>query len=312
MPMAPERKAPAGCVRDDRLEISIEFAATLDQVRSTCRPKKTPGGDAKPVIRMTHACGGFSQLRPPHWEAALIDEEAFMVNLFSARRGATLRGAVGAFRGLPAFAFSAGAGSAQEAASDKAKPVIVLVHGAWADASSWNGVIGQLLSAGYTVYAPPNPLRGLATDSATIATFVKSIPGPVILVGHSYGGAVISVASPGEPNVKALVYVNAFAPDEGESPLSLLLPTRRRPKTSSPSFRLRRAATPMFTSPKNTTVPSSPRTFRWRRPRSWRLRSARSPTARSTRRRRQPKAGRRSRPGMSSATPTWSFRRPCR
>ena len=145
-----------------------------------------------------------------------------MVNLFSARRGATLRGAVGAFRGLPAFAFSAGAGSAQEAASDKAKPVIVLVHGAWADASSWNGVIGQLLSAGYTVYAPPNPLRGLATDSATIATFVKSIPGPVILVGHSYGGAVISVASPGGPNVKALVYVNAFAPDEGESPLSLL------------------------------------------------------------------------------------------
>jgi pimeloyl-ACP methyl ester carboxylesterase len=102
------------------------------------------------------------------------------------------------------------------------KPAIVLVHGAWADASCWNGVITQLHTAGYTVYAPPNPLRGLASDAATIATFVKSIPGPVILVGHSYGGAVISVASPSNPNAKALVYVDAFVPDEGESPLSLL------------------------------------------------------------------------------------------
>ena len=76
--------------------------------------------------------------------------------------------------------------------------------------------------SGYTVYAPPNPLRGLASDAATIATFVKSISGPVILVGHSYGGAVISVAAPGDPNVKALVYVDAFVLDEGESPLSLL------------------------------------------------------------------------------------------
>jgi len=97
-----------------------------------------------------------------------------------------------------------------------------LVHGAWADASSWNTVIEQLLAANFIVYAPPNPLRGLASDAATIAAFVKSIPGPVILVGHSYGGAVISVASPNNPNVKALVYVDAFVPDAGESPLSLL------------------------------------------------------------------------------------------
>jgi len=101
-------------------------------------------------------------------------------------------------------------------------PAIVLVHGAWADASSWNGVIAPLLAQGYTVYAPPNPLRGLASDAATIAAFVKRIPEPVILVGHSYGGSVISVASPSLPNVKALVYVDAFAPDVGESPLSLL------------------------------------------------------------------------------------------
>jgi pimeloyl-ACP methyl ester carboxylesterase len=103
-----------------------------------------------------------------------------------------------------------------------AKPAVVLIHGAWADASCWNGVITQLHAAGYTVYAPPNPLRGLAADAATIATFVKSIAGPVILVGHSYGGAVISVASPSDPNVKALVYIDAFAPDDGESCLSIL------------------------------------------------------------------------------------------
>ena len=106
--------------------------------------------------------------------------------------------------------------------SDGAKPAIVLVHGAWADASCWNGVITQLLSTGYTVYAPPNPLRSLASDAATVAAFVKMIPGPVIFVGHSYGGAVISVASPGTSNVKALIYVDGFAPDEGESCLSIL------------------------------------------------------------------------------------------
>ncbi len=108
--------------------------------------------------------------------------------------------------------------------SGTAKPAVVLVHGAWADASSWNGVVAQLQAAGHAVYAPPNPLRSLAADAATIAAFVKAIPGPVILAGHSYGGAVISVASPGCPNVKALVYVDGFAPDEGDSCLSLLPP----------------------------------------------------------------------------------------
>jgi pimeloyl-ACP methyl ester carboxylesterase len=106
--------------------------------------------------------------------------------------------------------------------SGSAKPAVVLVHGAWADASCWNGVITQLQTAGYPIYAPPNPLRGLASDAASITAFVKAIPGPVILVGHSYGGAVISVASPNNPNVRALVYIDAFAPDEGESCLSIL------------------------------------------------------------------------------------------
>jgi pimeloyl-ACP methyl ester carboxylesterase len=102
------------------------------------------------------------------------------------------------------------------------KPAIVLVHGAWADASSWNTVIPKLLAAGFTVYAPPNELRGIAPDAATVAALVKSIPGPVILVGHSYGGAIISAASPQTPNVTALVFVDAFAMEEGESCLSVL------------------------------------------------------------------------------------------
>src|SRR6266568_1253817 len=101
------------------------------------------------------------------------------------------------------------------------KPSIVLIHGAWADGSGWSGVISRLQDQGYTVYAPPNPLRGLASDSAYIADFLQSITGPIILVGHSYGGAVITNAATGNPNVKALVYIDAFAPDQGESLASL-------------------------------------------------------------------------------------------
>lgn len=101
------------------------------------------------------------------------------------------------------------------------KPSIVLVHGAWADGSSWSGVIQRLQEQGYVVYAPANPLRGLTSDSAYIASFLQSISGPIILVGHSYGGAVITNAATGNPNVKALVYVDAFAPDQGESLASL-------------------------------------------------------------------------------------------
>lgn len=97
------------------------------------------------------------------------------------------------------------------------KPTILLVHGAWADSSSWNGVVDLLLKDGYTVRALPNTLRGLFADAAAISTYLKSIPGPIVLVGHSYGGSVISVASTNAPNVKALDFVDAFAPDGGES-----------------------------------------------------------------------------------------------
>jgi pimeloyl-ACP methyl ester carboxylesterase len=126
--------------------------------------------------------------------------------------------------------------SGQAAAADtmangnSSKPTIVLVHGAWAAAGSFNQVIAQLQKAGFTVVAPPNMLRGLASDSAVIANFLKSVPGPVILVGHSYGGSVISVASASAPNVKALVYVDAFVPDNGDSCLSLLADAPPGPK----------------------------------------------------------------------------------
>jgi pimeloyl-ACP methyl ester carboxylesterase len=108
------------------------------------------------------------------------------------------------------------------AASAGPKPTIVLEHGAWADTSSWNGVIGRLQADGYTVYAPPNPLQGLSYDSAFLADFLHSIPGPIVLVGHSYGGAVITNAATGDPQVKALVYVDAFAPAQGQTLAQLL------------------------------------------------------------------------------------------
>jgi pimeloyl-ACP methyl ester carboxylesterase len=93
---------------------------------------------------------------------------------------------------------------------------VVLVHGAFADASSWNGVISRLQADGVEVTAPPNPLRGIAADSAYIASVIDQIPGPVLAVGHSYGGAVITNAAARTKNVVGLVYVAAFAPDEGE------------------------------------------------------------------------------------------------
>ncbi len=96
------------------------------------------------------------------------------------------------------------------------KPTIVLVHGAFADSSSWNGVAELLQQEGYTVVAPANPLRGISTDSAYIASVLEQIDGPVLLVGHSYAGAVNSNAASDASNVIGLVFVSAFAPDEGE------------------------------------------------------------------------------------------------
>jgi pimeloyl-ACP methyl ester carboxylesterase len=100
---------------------------------------------------------------------------------------------------------------------DGSRPTVVLVHGSFADASSWNGVIERLQAEGVPVTAPANPLRGISIDSAYIASLLDQIPGPVLAVGHSYGGAVITNAATKASNVVGLVYVAAFAPDEGES-----------------------------------------------------------------------------------------------
>ena len=106
------------------------------------------------------------------------------------------------------------------------QPTVVLVHGAFADASSWNGVIPLLEAKGLTVMAPPNPLRGIAFDSAYMKSFLGQVDGPVLLVGHSYGGAVITNAATDAPNVMGLVFVAAFAPDENEV-LGAVTPTSK-------------------------------------------------------------------------------------
>lgn len=110
-------------------------------------------------------------------------------------------------------------GSIADAAADR--PTIVLVHGAFADSSSWNGVIRILEKEGYPIVAAANPLRSVKGDAAYVNDILGSIASPVVLVGHSYGGMVISEAAKGRPNVKSLVFVAAFAPEVGESGLSL-------------------------------------------------------------------------------------------
>ena len=103
------------------------------------------------------------------------------------------------------------------------KPTIVLVHGSWADASSWNAVATELRSQDFTVLAPPNLLRGVAVDAPYIASFLTQLTsGPVVLVGHSYGGFVITNAATGGGDVRALVYVDAFMPDDGETTFQLV------------------------------------------------------------------------------------------
>jgi pimeloyl-ACP methyl ester carboxylesterase len=116
----------------------------------------------------------------------------------------------------PSRAASAVAG-ASSVSSPGQKPTIVLVHGAWADSGSWADVIVKLRKDGYPVRAASDPLRGIASDAASVRSLVDSINGPVVLVGHSYGGAVISAAAAGDSKVKSLVYLAAFVPTKGET-----------------------------------------------------------------------------------------------
>lgn len=106
-------------------------------------------------------------------------------------------------------------------AQEAAKPTIVLVHGAFAGSDSWEGVIKILGENGYGAVSVANPLRGVASDSAAAAAVAQSIKGPIVMVGHSYGGFLISNAARGNANVKALVFVGAFTPDKGETVLAL-------------------------------------------------------------------------------------------
>ncbi|MDN3026819.1 alpha/beta fold hydrolase [Streptomyces sp. S.PB5] len=118
------------------------------------------------------------------------------------------------------------------------RATVVLVHGVFADASGWNEVSARLLKAGHDVIAPANPLRDLAQDAQYISSVVATLPGPVIMVGHSYGGEVITNSALANPNVKALVYVAAFAPDQGETALEL---AGRFPGSQLPGALLTRA-----------------------------------------------------------------------
>ena len=107
--------------------------------------------------------------------------------------------------------------SGTSAAAASSKPTVVFVHGGWADSSGWNAEITALKEKGYPVIAPANPLRGLTSDADYVRSVLQTIDGPIVLVGHSYGGAVISNAARGVNNVEALVYIAAFAPDTGET-----------------------------------------------------------------------------------------------
>ncbi|MET9356034.1 alpha/beta hydrolase [Streptomyces sp. NPDC006617] len=128
--------------------------------------------------------------------------------------------------GTPGAAFATSAPSPAEDLPSRRRhrhqqPTIVLIHGAFADASSWSAVVERLQRQGHHALAPALPLRGLASDAAYIRSVLDGVPGPIVLVGHSYGGAVISVAAADAPQVKALVYIAAFVPDVGESALEL-------------------------------------------------------------------------------------------
>ena len=102
------------------------------------------------------------------------------------------------------------------------RPTVVLVHGDWADGSSWDAVTKRLIDRGYNVVVPPNPLRGPNEDAAYIKSFLQTIRGPIVLAAHSYGGFVITNAAVGLTNVKALVYIDAFIPDEGDKLFDLI------------------------------------------------------------------------------------------
>ncbi|WP_127509320.1 alpha/beta hydrolase [Actinoplanes solisilvae] len=128
-----------------------------------------------------------------------------------------------AVAGLAATTLSITAATSADASGGhpRNKPTVVLVHGAFADSSGFNAVTQKLVRDGYPVIAAPNPLRGVASDAAQVKALLNSIEGPIVLVGHSYGGSVISKAAAGDKDVRALVFLSAFVPETGESAAEL-------------------------------------------------------------------------------------------
>ncbi|GAA4794214.1 alpha/beta hydrolase [Streptomyces ziwulingensis] len=139
----------------------------------------------------------------------------------SALAGAAALGTSGLAHAAPAAVTPAATGAGAAGPGKSPLPTLVLVHGAFTDASSWGPVIKELQRKGHRVVAPPVLLRGVAADAAYVRSVLDTIEGPVVLVGHSYGGSVISQAAVGAAQVKALVYIAAFVPDVGESAAAL-------------------------------------------------------------------------------------------
>jgi pimeloyl-ACP methyl ester carboxylesterase len=168
----------------------------------------------------------------------------------SARFGGIAVGAavaIAALAGCAPTAAPAAQPAAATAVDSTPKPTVVMVHGAWSDASPFDAVGSQLREAGYTVVNFANPLRALSTDTSYLNSFLETrTEGPVVLVGHSYGGAVIGGAATTDADVKALVYLNAFVPEAGETILDLAAPTTSQPSTSPSSAR---SPTPPSASP---------------------------------------------------------------
>jgi pimeloyl-ACP methyl ester carboxylesterase len=140
------------------------------------------------------------------------------------------------------------AGTALAATAQSTKPTIILVHGAFADSSSWDSAISKLQADGYKVIAAPDELRSLKGDSDYVSGIIKSVAGQVVLVGHSYGGAIITNAANGANNVKALVYVAAFAPDAGEAVFDLAgkFPGSNLPQSIAPPIALANGAHDLY------------------------------------------------------------------
>ncbi|MBD1919418.1 alpha/beta hydrolase [Leptolyngbya sp. SLC-A1] len=140
------------------------------------------------------------------------------MNMLTLRKGIRLLLVVALFLGTTVITFL---GVTMNTASAQDKPTIVLIHGAFAESSSWNGVLSELITKGYPTIAVANPLRGVQSDADYVASVLSGIEGLIVLVGHSYGGAVITNAVNDDGNVKALVYVAGFAPDTGETAAEL-------------------------------------------------------------------------------------------